>query len=209
MFATPILGSDTLYALLVTAAAAAIFVPRVRSALLGGALLGASQYVRATTIRVLPAFLAVLRLLPAWRARVLAVLLAAGIVLLPVFVHNRIAHDEWSIATSRFGGWSLLVGSNQSHDGMYNTDDLALIGGPSAFGSDAADRLAQTLAIQRITRDPGGFAGLVVRKFNVLWGSGYWGIPPPRPPLAGHPCAGVAWDCSRRSSTPRSSSWLP
>ena len=40
--------------------------------------LGASQYVRATTIYVLPAFLVVLGLLSAWRTRILAVLLAAG-----------------------------------------------------------------------------------------------------------------------------------
>ncbi len=174
VFMTPILGSETLYAMLVTGAAAVLFVPGVTAVVASGIALGASQYVRATTIYVIVAFLAVMPMLPQWRRKVLAILVAVAIVLVPVLVHNRVTHEEWSIATSRFGGWTLLIGTNQTHNGTYNVDDLRFVGVPPE--TDEGNRIAREEAIRRITSDPVGFGGLVVRKFNVLWGPGYWGI---------------------------------
>jgi hypothetical protein len=171
---TPILGSEALYAFLVTAAASAAFLPGLLPAAMTGAALGASQYVRATSVYVLPAFLALLATQPQWRTRVPALTLAALVMLLPVIAHNRMAHDEWSVSTSRFGNWTLLVGTNQHHNGIYNVDDLRLIGGQPT--TPEGSRLAQRIALQRITSDPAGFAALTVRKFNVLWASGFWAV---------------------------------
>jgi 4-amino-4-deoxy-L-arabinose transferase-like glycosyltransferase len=174
IFMTPILGSETLYALLITAAALALVIPGLRSAIAVGVALGASMYVRATTAFVAVAILVAAPLVLAWPRRLIVIALTAVVIMVPVVIRNQIDYGEWSLSTSRFGAWSLLIGTNQEHNGVYNTDDLRFVGGrPETI---EGNRLAQDEAIRRITSDPVAFAGLVVRKFEILWGSGDYGI---------------------------------
>jgi 4-amino-4-deoxy-L-arabinose transferase-like glycosyltransferase len=171
---TSVLATEPLYTFLVTVAAAMLFMPRLAAAAVAGLALGASQYVRTTTMLIAPAFFAVIPLLTRWRPRLLVVVVFFAIAVVPIIRHNVLAYDEWSISTSRRGAWSLLVGTNQQYSGAYNQKD---VGDPSIHQWSAeAARIAQAKAIQRITSDPVGFGGLAVRKFYSLWAGGDYAV---------------------------------
>jgi hypothetical protein len=80
----------------------------------------------------------------------------AVIVLLPVIAWNAQA-GRISASTSNYLGWQVLIGTNQVHDGRYNTDDLMYLADP------------WPIAVARVKDDPVGFAGLVVRKEVFTW----------------------------------------
>lgn len=171
---TPVLATEHLYTLLLMVAVAAVFLPRLVGAIIGGLALGASQYVRTTTMLVMPAFLAVWPLLAAWRNRLIAFAFCLAIALAPAVFHNRVAYGEWTISTSRRGAWSLLVGTNQKYSGQFNLEDVGPPG--SQDWSDEAARAAQAEAIRRITSDPMGFAALAVRKVFSYSASGDYAV---------------------------------
>jgi hypothetical protein len=126
------------------------------------------------TMLIAPSLFAIIPLLDRWRVRVLLVLVAFAIALVPIVRHNLIQYGELSVATSRHGAWSLLLGTNQKYSGRFNLEDLALVGG-QPWTAEAA-RIAQDEALRRISADPIAFGSLVVRKFEGLWASGEYGI---------------------------------
>lgn len=174
--------SETLYVLLLLLAALASLSGRGwRSAGLGGLLLGAAQYARPTTLALLPAFM-LARLWPSapLRQAVLGTVLplAAGSLLLltPVVAYNLEAHDELSLSTSAYGGWSLYIGTDVRSDGRWSAQAASEIEGltPGGIWEDSA--AATAIAVQRIQADPAGFALLAARKFAILWGSEDFGV---------------------------------
>ncbi|HYI21792.1 MAG TPA: hypothetical protein VEX62_04065 [Candidatus Limnocylindrales bacterium] len=161
-----VLMTETVYA---TALLAALvpFVGGVRegSAALSGLLLGASQYIRATSVYLAPVFLVAMIRRRAWKAAgaFSALLIVA---LLPVIVATG------GVSTSTIGGLSLMMGTNQASDGWYNEPDVALY----ATWGDDRERLAVDEAVRRVASDPRGFAELAVRKSHAMWTQEHYGV---------------------------------
>ena len=180
-----VVGSEILYgAGLVAALAFVLHGTRLRHALAAGAVFAAAQYVRATSLVLLPVLLGIAwarsrRSHPAgaWSGRsgrnVAAALLAFCIVLVPVAIAN-VGRIGWpSPSTSSFQNWELLLGTDQLHDGRFNADDVARVGGDP--GTPQAEAVAARLAWQQVTSDPLGTAGLFLRKFPQLWADEHYG----------------------------------
>lgn len=175
---TPLLLTDTVYATLLISAVWAVSRVSdgpVRYALATGAVLGLSQYVRPVAPALLAAVaLALLLAMDGRRAR--AVVLAAlaisfVVVTAPVAARNVAEHGDLSVSTSSYGGWSLLMGTNQSANGRYNRADADLVDGLPGATLWEKSRRAGEIGLRRITSDPPGFAALAVRKFSVMWGT--------------------------------------
>ncbi|MGH2427261.1 MAG: glycosyltransferase family 39 protein [Candidatus Limnocylindria bacterium] len=226
---TPVVSTEPMYGAMILLVAWAVAVPGVLiGALAAGATLGLSQYVRPSSFVLLPA-IAVAVAIGRERSRLVstaAVVVAFLLALSPVIADNLAQRGELSLATSSFGGFGILVGTNQAADGRFNEADAELLrtlpGDTLRERSDAAGRLG----VQRITEDPIGFAGLAVRKFAGLWSDdGYaafyalgWqrASPLPAPILAGANLASqlawvavtilAAWGVWR--SGPRPPAWL-
>jgi hypothetical protein len=171
-----VLGSEAPYGLLLIAAVWAIArfgTDRIWVVVLAGILLGAAQYVRATTPVILAAFVVVIVLAgstPARAARAIVMIAAVFLLTLsPVIAHDFEASGVLSVSTSGFGGWSLFVGTNAASGGQYDKTLFAVVGGQA--GTPAFDRRALTLALDRIERDPVGVAVLAVKKIPVMWAS--------------------------------------
>jgi hypothetical protein len=177
---TPVLGTEIAYGTFLIAALWAILaVPLtlVRAAA-GGILLATSQYVRATSLVVAPFLtLAVARLGPHGRRWAVGLVFVGAFMamLAPVIVANIERSGVPSLSTSSFQGWELLLGTNQRHDGRFNNDDVALVGGAGAPGTPNAERIALDTAIRRIADDPVGIIGLAARKFPTVWGDAHYG----------------------------------
>lgn len=189
---TPVVSTEPLYAAMILLVVWAVAVPSVLiGALVAGATLALSQYVRPSSFVLLPA-VAVAVLIGRERRRLIgagAVGVAFLLALSPVIADNLEQRGELSLATSSYGGFGILVGTNQDADGRFNEADAELLrslpGDTLRERSDAAGRLG----VQRIADDPIGFAGLAVRKFAGLWSDdGYaafyaleWQRAPPLP----------------------------
>ncbi|MGH2381044.1 MAG: hypothetical protein ACRDG7_07470 [Candidatus Limnocylindria bacterium] len=160
-------------------AARAVRSGRFAVALAAGALLALSQYVRPLS----QAFLATFVMLPflSGLRPSRAATLAAGmtltflVVLAPVAVHNVTAHGSLSLATSSYGGWSVFVGANQEHGGMFNRDDQAILRATPGSVWEQSEILGRA-GIERITADPRGFAELATRKFRIMWGDDTYAV---------------------------------
>ena len=176
---TTVLGTEVAYGAFVATAAAAVIAgpPGIRGILLVGLLLGLSQYVRTTSLFLLPAFV----LLMWFQRDSVRSALARGavlvgvvvVVLLPAVASNVTAGAGPLPTTSRHGGWELLVGLNTESNGQYNVDDLRLIDLPAR--TVAWDKRATKLALQRLTANPRATLELFVRKFPMFWGSDDYG----------------------------------
>lgn len=195
----PVLMPDVVYTTFILAlcwAAARMASGSLVAGVAAGLLLAGSQYIRPIAPALFPA-LALIPMLwvrPARRSILsLAVLGTTFLVTLgPVVVHNEIEHQDLSLSTSSYGGWSLFIGTDQQHNGRVNAEDIDII--QALPGSSLWDRseLAGSIAVRRVVDDPIGFAGLAVRKFPIMWGREDYGVdfafnPPgqPRGALAG------------------------
>jgi hypothetical protein len=143
---------------------AALWALAAAPAPVAGALLGLSQYVRPTSLVLLPAVALFYR---RWKP-LAAFGVAMLIVLAPVVHWNWQAHHKVSLSTSTYGGWSLLVGTNQHSNGFWNLDDTILV---NKLPFEQRDAFARDEARRRVLGDPIGFAGLAVRKFGFMWGA--------------------------------------
>ncbi|MEB3329081.1 MAG: hypothetical protein VKQ33_07600 [Candidatus Sericytochromatia bacterium] len=184
LLSTPVLGTEVPYttAFLAMMAALVRVGPGLAAgaawACLAGALTAVAQYVRPTTLALVPAAWAFLvRGAPGLRVGALRVLLYTGALLAllgPVAAFNHAHLGRWSLSTSAYGSWSLLVGMNQQHHGMWNVDDAAV-----------ADRLRDRQAIdawaaeegrRRMVADPPATLALMGRKFVIMWGAEDFGV---------------------------------
>ena len=96
-----------------------------RGSALVGMLLGFAQYMRPSTIALLPAFV----LARVWSGGPLRRLIAGAIVplgvaflivLIPAIWHNWTTYGEASVSTSTFGGHSLYIGTDQRTGGRFS-----------------------------------------------------------------------------------------
>ena len=183
MLLTPVLLTDVLYTtLLIGLCWVGVRLARdgLWPAVAAGCLLAVSQYVRPVGPALLPALI----LVPLIWVRPMRrmVMVVAGMVLVfsaamaPAVVHNLSAHGDLSVSTSSYGGWSLYMGTNQETNGRYSDEDAATIGGLAGTTLWDRSEAAGRLGLERITSDPGGFAGLTVRKFRVMWGTEEYGV---------------------------------
>ncbi len=177
---TTVLGTEVAYGAFIATAVAVAVVGGRRAAPWTAALgvvLALSQYVRSTSDILLPAFVAFLWLQHRSAATALrrSVLLVAVflLVMIPAIVVNVAAGAGATVATSRYGGWSLLIGLNQQKIGHYNGPDIKLVG--LTAGTVAWERRATRLALHRLVADPSATAQLVVRKFPLFWGADDYG----------------------------------
>jgi 4-amino-4-deoxy-L-arabinose transferase-like glycosyltransferase len=178
---TTVLGSEIAHGVLLLAILAVVirWPASALAAVAAGALLGASQYVRSTSMLLAPIVMAWSALAwdrwPSGLARAAALAAAFLLVLAPVLVWNA-ARGSPSLATSSFLGWQLLVGASQEHDGRYNVEDAALVtDARTELGDPASEERAYRFAADRYRDDPAGVFGLWVRKFPILWGDDHYG----------------------------------
>ena len=179
---TGVLAAEAPYGLLVTAAiwiSLKLGSRPLLAAVCIGCLLAASQYVRATTPVLLPAFMLIPFLAPAARLKPAAIL--AGVMavvflvcLLPVVAWNEQTRGELSISPSYYGGWSLLVGTDSASGGQYDDSLIPQVQGTP--GTPEFDSNAQKLAISRLEAKPLQFVGLAIRKFPRMWAPEDYGV---------------------------------
>ena len=179
---TGVLGSEAPYGLLLMAAiwiSVRLGSRPLLAAICIGCLLAASQYVRATTPVLIPAFMLIPFLAPAAKLRPAAI--AAGVIvaaflicLLPVVAWNEQTRNELSIAPSYYGGWSLFVGTDPARSGEFNSNLFAEV--PGTPGTPEFDSNAQALAIKRLESKPIQFVELAIRKFRLMWGPDNYGV---------------------------------
>ena len=168
-------------ALVVGAAWVAIVAPSGwRGSAVVGVILGIAQYLRPSTLALVPAFV-LARIWPGgtWGRIVgggVAVVAAFLIVLVPAMWHNWRAYGEVSISTSTFGGHSLYIGTDTRTGGRFSgeaNDELIAIAGP-----EPRDRseVGARIAMERIRSDPVGIALLAIRKQDALWATERYGV---------------------------------
>lgn len=170
-----VLANEPLYTLLLLCTALLLTWPTVASALATGAVFGLSEYVRATSLALVP-LIAVLMWGIHRHARPLRAVAAFstgfGIVLIPVLVWNLAAIGMPSPSSSRVQNFSLMVGMNQASDGRWTIDDYRLVG--AEYGTPRSERIAWRIATERISADPVGVLGLMLRKVWA-WGDEAYG----------------------------------
>lgn len=171
---TGVLATEAPYALLVLLAiwiAVRLGSRRLAIALAIAGVLGASNYVRATTPVLIPAFAA----LPFFStARLRIAVACAGLLVLgflvvqtPLVIYNEQTKGELSISPVTCGpGWSLLVGTDPDHTGEYNSALIEVVGGSC---SPEFDRRAGQIAVERLKAQPLRFARLAIQKFPHMW----------------------------------------
>jgi hypothetical protein len=177
---TTVLGTELAYGVLLTGVVAILLLapPTLLRAAAAGVVLGASQYVRATSQVLAPVLaVAIGRLAVPGRRAVIGLAMAGACLLslAPVIAANLERSGVPSLSTSSFQAWQLLIGTNQAHEGRFNADDVALVGGEEALGTPEAERIALRIALQRIVDDPLGELGLLARKFPQAWGDAHYG----------------------------------
>ena len=152
-----------------------------RGSALVGVLLGFAQYMRPSTIALLPAF----ALARVWsggplRRLIVGAIVPLGvaflIVLIPAIWHNWTTYGEVSVSTSTFGGHSLYIGTDQRTGGRFSgkaNDELIALAGPEPH---ARSEVGARLAMERIRDDPAGIAWLAIAKQDTLWATERYGV---------------------------------
>jgi 4-amino-4-deoxy-L-arabinose transferase-like glycosyltransferase len=157
------------------------------AALLGGLLAGLSLGLAHVFRATAPIFVVALALAlwPALRWRIAGRLLPllAGFLLAvsPVLWFNRQVLGIWSLSSYQMGGWSLYLGSNPRHMGLWNAQDVADFEAiaeqtplpPTLHPAVARDRLAARLGWERMVQHPANWvaAALLFKPYH------YWGQP--------------------------------
>lgn len=175
--------SETVYSsqLVMAVATAALGGTGWRWGTITGAMIGLSQYVRATSIALVPAF-GLARIVGRGRsaraiaADVAALVLSSLLILVPVAVHNLRAHRELSVQTHSYGGLSLWQGTDQGSGGRFSIETWEAYPHLSPGDLWEDGKVAARLGTARIVEDPIGFLGLQLQKFPFTWGSEDYGI---------------------------------
>jgi len=174
--------SETMYlALTLLAALAMLAWSGAASASASGVLLGLAQYVRPTTLALVPALL-IARWWPrtSLRRALLLTALPFGVtmllLLMPMAAYNLQVNGEVSLATTVFGGANLYVGTDVRTGGQWSEQIQAEIDALTPGGllddSNAAGRIAGA----RLLADPLLPLRLLPTKLNTLWGSEDFGV---------------------------------
>jgi 4-amino-4-deoxy-L-arabinose transferase-like glycosyltransferase len=155
-------------------------------AVLAGLVFGIATLVKAQTLVIVPAILAVMlwregrvrARLPGIAGRGLVLMLAATLVIAPWTWRNHRELGAW-VAVSTNGGITLLTGNNDSARGGYSPDDRLVQSIEPLKDRDevAYDAQARHLGTTWIATHPARFVALVPRKLWHLWGpdgEGQW-----------------------------------
>jgi 4-amino-4-deoxy-L-arabinose transferase-like glycosyltransferase len=153
---------------------------------LAGLVFGIATLVKAQTLVIVPAILAVMlwragdvgRRLPGIAGRGLVLALAAALVIAPWTWRNHRELGAW-VAVSTNGGITLLTGNNDSARGGYSPDDPLVHAIDALKDSDevAYDAQARALGTAWIRTHPARFVALAPLKLWHLWGpdgEGQW-----------------------------------
>lgn len=174
--------SETMYiALILLAAYGALAGTGVRSASVTGALLAAAQYIRPTTLVLLPAYM-IARWWPhtSWRAAIvrtaLPMIVTAILLLIPLIAYNQQLYGHPSVASTLFGGSNLYVGTDELTGGRWTPALQAEIDALTPGGLLADSDAAGVLATQRLLGDPLLPLRMAPAKFDTLWGSEGFGV---------------------------------
>ncbi len=182
--------SETLYTFLLLFASVLLVTRRSAPALiLVGITLGFATLVKTQTLLLAPVVVAI-AYSKDWTMgaakpaifRAAAIFVLVLMVVAPWTLRNHSVFGEF-ILVSTNGGVTLLSGNNPSVIGDYRhdyseNDPLFKQAGFSAADQVAADKRARQLAKEWILENPGGFIGLMPKKFFRFWGpdgEGEWG----------------------------------
>jgi len=155
--------------------------------LAAGLVLGLATLVKAQSLVVVPAILAIAlwregaawRRLPALAGKGLVLAALAALVVAPWTLRNHRELGAW-VAVSTNGGITLLTGNNDSARGGFTPEDPVVRALDARTGLDemARDAEAGRLGMAWIAAHPARFAGLMPLKLLRLWGpdgEGLWG----------------------------------
>lgn len=155
-------------------------------ALLAGLVFGLATLVKAQTLVIVPAILAVMlwrerqvwQRLPGVAARGLVVLLAAALVIAPWTMRNHRELGAWVVVSTN-GGITLLTGNNDHARGGYTPDDPLVHTIDALKDRDEVryDAMARALGTGWIKAHPARFVALAPLKLWHLWGpdgEGQW-----------------------------------
>jgi hypothetical protein len=172
--------AETVYTSQLLVAAVPAVLGGARWGLATGAVVGLSQYVRALSAGLMPAFLLAGVLgARSKRAVVLgavATVVAFLLVLAPVMYHNLTRHGELSVSTHSYGGLSLWQGTDQESGGRFSWATWTAYPNLSPGDLWEDGKVAAALGLGRIRDDPVGFLALQPRKFAHTWGSEDYGL---------------------------------
>ena len=153
---------------------------------LAGLVFGIATLVKAQTLVIVPAILAVMlwrepgvwRRMPAMAARGVVLLLAAALVIAPWTIRNHRELGAW-VTVSTNGGITLLTGNNDSARGGYTPDDPLVHSIDALKDRDEVqyDARARQLGMGWIRAHPARFVMLAPAKLWHLWGpdgEGQW-----------------------------------
>lgn len=156
------------------------------AAVLAGLVFGIATLVKAQTLVIVPAILAVMlwrepavwRRLPGIAGRGLVLLLAAALVIAPWTLRNHRELGAW-VTVSTNGGITLLTGNNDSARGGYSPDDALVHSIDALKNSEEVryDAEARQLGVGWIKAHPARFVALAPLKVWHLWapdGEGKW-----------------------------------
>lgn len=154
--------------------------------MLAGLVFGVATLVKAQTLVIVPAILAVMlwreanvwRRLPGVAGRGLVLLLAAALVIAPWTLRNHRELGAW-VTVSTNGGITLLTGNNDSAHGGYTPDDPLVHSIDALKNTDEVryDAQARKLGTGWIKAHPARFVALAPLKVWHLWGpdgEGQW-----------------------------------
>jgi 4-amino-4-deoxy-L-arabinose transferase-like glycosyltransferase len=165
-------------------------------ALATGLALGASSWVRSTSLVLIP-FLAILPLLVARRrnagSAALAVVLGVAVTVSPVVLLNQQLAGRWSPSLAQNSGRELFMGMNLKFDGRRNLEDVALVNSRvpeyvpfglvdeysrGIFSRETIrsvahrDEVALSMALDRIRDNGLAILGILPAKLSIAWSRG-------------------------------------
>jgi tetratricopeptide (TPR) repeat protein len=173
------------YSFLILAACAALVLwserPTAKSTVLAGVFLGLTLLCRSSHFLLVP-FMAAAAWIwrplagPRWRAPALLIL-GASMALAPMTARNRVVTGRWLVFPDAFAGAVALFGATTGHQGLnsYSVEhavELAEAAAPgfksSALAAGDLHAAILDLATRRIAADPLRFAGLCLRRLELL-----------------------------------------
>jgi 4-amino-4-deoxy-L-arabinose transferase-like glycosyltransferase len=109
-----------------------------------GLLLGLSQYVRATSAVLVPAFVLVFWLVAStrrsWLRAAIVLTLSFGVMVLPIVAWNATTNDRLSVSPSLFDKWTIYMGLNAQTRGHYSSAERARVAAAAGIPATPDDR---------------------------------------------------------------------
>ena len=163
-----------------------------------GLLTALAQLIRPMAILLLPVAAVFILIYQRYRSDLAAsfglklksiVLLCASYLVIINLINLPVQKITGIDVTRSDSGFNLMIGTNFSARGMFNTEDFSLIE-RNGYDIDKVHAEAQKIAFDRIKDNPTKLPRLFINKVNILWGNEnygyYWSTSPVKDTSAGN-----------------------